>query len=271
MTRPGGVLLVGGGKMGGALLAGWRKAGTPADQLMVVEPAAAVAAGLAGHGVTVVPEPYAVPPSFRPDTIVLAIKPQMMEGVLPFYQTRAASGALVLSIAAGRTIQSFERVFGQAAIVRAMPNTPAAIGQGITVACANGAVSDVQKARATSLLEAAGAVEWVADEALMDPVTALSGSGPAYVFLLIETLAAAGVAVGLPAPLAERLARYTVAGAGALALASSEPAEQLRRNVTSPGGTTAAALEILMAEPGLAELMRRAVEAATRRSRALAR
>jgi pyrroline-5-carboxylate reductase len=171
---------------------------------------------------------------------------------------------------AGRTLAFLADALPGAALVRAMPNTPAAIGRGITVAVANAGVSDAQRALVDALLSAVGAVEWVADEALMDAVTALSGSGPAYVFLLAETMAQAGVAAGLPPALAATLARATVAGAGELLHRSPLDAATLRQNVTSPGGTTAAALDVLMAKDGLAPLMRRAIAAATARSRELA-
>jgi pyrroline-5-carboxylate reductase len=267
-----GVVLVGGGKMGGALLAGWvRGALKPADAV-VIEPDAAAQARLAPSGVRVLAKPSGLPAAFKPGVIVLAVKPQIMDSVLPDYRALAASsGALVLSIAAGRTIPSFMNLLGPVPIVRAMPNTPAAIGRGITVACAGAGVSEAMRARAGALLAAVGEVAWVDDETLMDAVTAVSGSGPAYVFLLIEALAEAGVEAGLAAPLAERLALVTVAGSGALALASGTPPAELRRNVTSPGGTTQAALDVLMAQDGLKPLIARAVGAATRRSRELAR
>lgn len=268
---PRGVLLVGGGKMGSALLAGWLKGMVKPEDVAVVEPEAQAAARLAALGVRVVADAAALPTNISIGVLVLAVKPQIMDAVLPAYRTTAASGALVLSIAAGRTIASFERGLGSCAIVRAMPNTPAAIGRGITVACANAQVTEPMRARATKLLGAVGAVDWVEDEGLIDAVTAVSGSGPAYVFLMIETLAAAGVEAGLSSALAARLALFTVAGAGALALESGQSPAELRRNVTSPGGTTQAALDVLMANDGLAPLMARAVAAATRRSRELAK
>jgi len=179
--------------------------------------------------------------------------------------------AVFLSIAAGRPIAYFEDRLGEdAAVVRTMPNTPAAIGRGITVACANRHVNGADRAICGDLLAAVGEVAWVDDEGLLDAVTATSGSGPAYVFLLIECLAAAGGAAGLPSDLAMRLARATVAGAGELAYQSEEAPSELRRNVTSPGGTTAAALSVLMADDGLGRLLTRAVAEATRRSRELA-
>ena len=260
------LLLVGCGKMGGALLAGWLARGLKPGEVRVVEPASgAIPAGVAAVG-----SAAALPPDFAPGLVVLAVKPQSMTEVLPAYR-RFAPRAGFLSIAAGRTIASYAAVLGpEAAIVRAMPNTPAAIGRGITVLCANPRVSASQRALAEGLMAAVGETAWIADEALMDAVTAVSGSGPAYVFLLIESLAAAGVAQGLEPALAVQLARATVAGAGELALRAGEPPAVLRQNVTSPGGTTAAALQLLMAEDGLARLMQRAVEAATRRGRELA-
>jgi pyrroline-5-carboxylate reductase len=194
-----------------------------------------------------------------------------MGDVARHYRRFATPETVFLSIAAGKTLAFFSRQLGaEAAIVRAMPNTPAAIGRGITVACPNPYASAVQIALCDRLLAAAGEVAWVDDEALIDAVTAVSGSGPAYVFLLIECLAKAGIAAGLPADLAVRLARATVAGSGELARLSSEPAEVLRQNVTSPGGTTRAALDVLMAADGLETLMRKAVAAAAARSRELA-
>lgn len=258
-------LLVGCGKMGQALLGGWLAAGS-VSRCLVIEPQAVE---LPAGPVELLKDAGAIPPGFTPDAIVLAVKPQVMADVLPAYR-RFAGKALFLSIAAGKTIASFEAALGTAAIVRAMPNTPAAVGRGITAACANGQVDPAGRALAESLLAAVGEVGWVDQEGLMDAVTAVSGSGPAYVFLLAEVLAAAGIKAGLPAELAQRLARVTVSGSGELLHQSAESAEQLRRNVTSPNGTTAAALAVLMAEPGLQELMEKAVAAATNRSRELA-
>ena len=261
------VLLVGCGKMGGALLRGWL-AGTPAN-IFVVEPAPAP--DLASLGAPVAKDSGDVPPDFAPDVVVFAVKPQGMGAIVPRYREASKSGAVALSIAAGRPIAFFEAHLGAAApVVRAMPNTPAAVGRGITAACPNACVTPVQRSACERLLEAVGEVVWIDDEALIDPVTAVSGSGPAYVFLLIECLARAGEKQGLPPQVAARLARATVAGAGELARRSKEDASALRENVTSPGGTTAAALERLMAGDGLEPLMARAVEAATRRSRELA-
>jgi pyrroline-5-carboxylate reductase len=202
--------------------------------------------------------------------VVVAIKPQVAPEVTPALAPFVSAATVVVSIMAGRTLKFLADALPGAALVRAMPNTPAAIGRGITVAVGNARVSDAQRALVDALLSAVGAVEWVADEALMDAVTALSGSGPAYVFLLAETMAQAGVAAGLPPALAATLARATVAGAGELLHRSPLDAATLRQNVTSPGGTTAAALDVLMAKDGLAPLMRRAIAAATARSRELA-
>ncbi|MBI5165194.1 MAG: pyrroline-5-carboxylate reductase [Magnetospirillum sp.] len=262
MTR---VLLVGCGKMGSALLAGWLDRGLDPAGVVVVEPQA----GALPSGVLVVAAADAVPQAFRPDVVVLATKPQVMAtAAAPYARYR---DAVFLSIAAGKTLAFFEAIFGaDAAIVRAMPNTPAAVRRGVTVCVPNARVDTARRAACQILLEAVGEVAWIADEGAMDAVTAVSGSGPAYVFLLAETLAAAGVAAGLPEELAMRLARATVAGSGELLHQASESAAQLRINVTSPGGTTAAALAVLMAEPGLGTLMGAAIAAATRRSRELA-
>lgn len=263
------LLLVGCGKMGGALLSGWLEQGL-AQRVAVVEPGPGVARFLGRPGIALMASADALAADFAPTVIVLAVKPQAMAEVLPAYR-RFAAGALFLSIAAGKTLASFARMLGpQAAVVRAMPNTPAAIGRGITVACANARVSPAQRVLAERLLAAVGEMAWIADETLIDAVTAVSGSGPAYVFLLIECLAEAGVAAGLPADLAARLARATVAGSGELARLSAEDAAALREAVTSPGGTTRAALDVLMAADGLEPLLRRAVLAAARRSRELA-
>ena len=272
MSNSQNILLVGCGKMGGAMLRGWLARGIDAASIRVVEPFEAAARALSDElSVTVVPSAADIGDGFAADFVVFAVKPQGMDDIVPEYADVAASGAAILSIAAGRNIAFFEKHLGcGAAVVRTMPNTPAAVGRGITAACANPNVTDAQKTACQSLLEAVGDVVWVDDESLIDPVTAVSGSGPAYVFLLIECLARAGEAQGLPADVAEKLARATVAGAGELARLSDDTAETLRVNVTSPGGTTAAALDVLMGDDGLAELMDRAVDAATRRSRELA-
>lgn len=272
IIEEGSLCLVGAGKMGSALLAGWLKAGEGARApIVVIDPGAAPEIeGLAGAGEIILNPDLANLEASPPSVCILAVKPQVMdEAVKPFEFLRESS-TLIVSIAAGRSILSFEKVFGpEASIVRAVPNTPAAIGKGISVACANGNVSQGARERATGLLKSVGEVVWIDDEDKMDAVTAVSGSGPAYVFLLIEALAAAGVAQGLDKDLAMRLAVATVEGAGALALRSDVSAEELRHNVTSPGGTTAAALAVLMGEGGLTDLMAEAVAAATARSKEL--
>lgn len=261
----GGILLVGYGRMGSALLLGWIDKGFDPKAIVVVEPTQ-----IPGSVMGVFDEKN-IPKDFQPDVVLLAVKPQVMDDVLPPY-ARFAEHALFLSIAAGRTLASFERILGpRAAIVRTMPNTPAAVGRGITVACANRMATALQKARAEELLSAVGEVGWVEDESLIDAVTAVSGSGPAYVFLLAESLAKAGEKAGLAPELARQLARATVAGSGELLYQSELAASTLRENVTSPGGTTAAALAVLMAESGgLQDLMDKAVAAAAKRSRELA-
>ncbi len=253
--------------MGGALLDGWLDRGLPPQDIVIVEPHEALRR--ARPQLRVVADRDAVPEDFRPQVVVLAVKPQMMDAVLPAYA--GLGGAAFLSIAAGKPLGYFAGVLGDGVpVVRAMPNTPASVRRGVTVATANRLVDAPQRAVCDELLSAVGEVAWVEDESLMDAVTALSGSGPAYVFLLAEAMAAAGVAAGLPDVLAERLARATVSGAGELLRQSSDGAATLRQNVTSPGGTTFAALQVLMADDGLFPLMRRAIAAAARRSRELA-
>jgi pyrroline-5-carboxylate reductase len=261
------ILLVGCGKMGSAMLAGWLEQGIAPADVVVVEPqAASVPAGIA-----VVIDAPSVPAGFAPDIVIFAVKPQVMADVVPAY-ARFAGAALFLSIAAGKPVSFFsDRLGGAATVVRAMPNTPAAVRRGITVCVAGPGVTEAGRAACEGLLRAVGEVAWIEDETLMDAVTALSGSGPAYVFLLAEVMAAAGEAAGLPADLAARLARATVAGSGELLRQSESSAAQLRINVTSPGGTTAAALAVLMDDAtGMGPLMEGAVAAATRRGRELA-
>jgi pyrroline-5-carboxylate reductase len=262
------IVLCGAGKMGGALLEGWLQAGLAPDKIAVIEPHPAPAvAGLAARGVRLNPDAATLKDA---TAIVIAVKPQIAAEALPALTPMIGPATVVVSIMAGRTLQFLAGALRhRGALVRAMPNTPAAIGRGITVAVPL-RVSETQRDLAHRLLVATGTVQWVADEALIDAVTAVSGSGPAYVFLLAEALAQAGVAAGLPQPLAEQLARETVAGAGELLNRSTLDAATLRENVTSPGGTTAAALDVLMREDGLAALLKRAVAAATERSRKLA-
>ena len=265
------ILLIGGGKMGGALLEGWLARGVGAKQVAVIEPEAGRAKALeSAQKVAVHAEACEIDARFEPAVVVLAVKPQIMDSVVPAYRRFVRPGCVFLSIAAGKTIAGFERALGaDAAIVRSMPNTPAAVGRGMTVACANRRVSAEQRDLCDRLLAAVGDVAWVEDEALLDAVTAVSGSGPAYVFLLAESMAEAGVAAGLPRALAERLARATVAGAGELLHRSPESASVLRQNVTSPAGTTAAALAVLMGSQGWQAIIDKAVAAAADRSREL--
>jgi pyrroline-5-carboxylate reductase len=263
------VALIGAGRMGGALLTGWLARGLPGHDIAIFDPAPlpelqnmAVAAGCRLNP----PRAAVLPPA----VMLLAVKPQAMPEILPDYVPLCGPQTVVLSIAAGRSLHFLEGWFGvQTAIVRAMPNTPAAIGRGATVACANDRAQEGHRRLCTELLAAVGEVFW-AEEGVLDAVTALSGSGPAYVFHLTECLVAAGVAAGLDPALAERLARLTVSGAGELLHRSAESPAALRTAVTSPGGTTAAALDVLMGPDGLAPLIARAVEAAARRSRELA-
>ena len=255
--------------MGSALLTGWLKSDR-VGRVTIVEPHPLEPPMASSDRVTMLVSSDSLDPDWRPAAVVFAVKPQVMGEIVPAYRTQVAGGALVLSIAAGKTIAGFERMLGEAAIVRAMPNTPAAIGRGITVAAANRFTSLSQRDLAQGLLEAVGTVAWVEDEGDLDAVTAVSGSGPAYVFLLIESLTDAGIAAGLAPDLAARLALETVAGSGELARQSADSAAQLRRNVTSPNGTTEAALKLLMAPDGMGDLIARAVDAAARRSRELA-
>jgi pyrroline-5-carboxylate reductase len=262
------IVLAGAGKMGGAMLTGWLARGLDPRQVAVIEPyPAAEISALAAKGVRLNPSPKDVGSAA---TLVVALKPQMFREAGPALKPFAGPATLVVSIMAGTTMASITQVCS-GSVVRAMPNTPAAIGRGITVAVAANNVSAAQRAVADALLRATGSVEWVDDESLMDAVTAVSGSGPAYVFLLAEELARAGVEAGLPADLATKLARETVAGSGELLHRSELASATLRQNVTSPGGTTAAALEVLMGEGGLQSLLTRAVAAATRRSKELAK
>jgi pyrroline-5-carboxylate reductase len=262
-----GLVLLGCGKMGTALLEGWLARGLPPGAVTVLEPRPSPRLEeLAGQGLRLNAELPAAPA-----VAVLAVKPQMMGEALPRLQALGGGGTLFLSIAAGTPIRALAAALGEGSrIVRAMPNTPAAVGRGITALVGNAAAGAEGMALADMLMQAVGETVRLAGEADMDAVTAVSGSGPAYVFLLIEALAAAGVAEGLEAGLALRLARATVAGAGALAESSGKDPAQLRVDVTSPAGTTAAALGVLMQdENGLSALLRRAVEAAATRSREL--
>ena len=262
------LVLVGAGKMGSALLEGWIRLGLDPQNIAVIEPAIPPQiAALTQRGLQLNPTPRALK---NVAAIVLAVKPQVAPQAIPPLAPLVSPSTVVVSIMAGRTLRFLSDALAKpCAIVRAMPNTPAAIGRGITVAVPLHA-NEAQRALADRLLSATGAVEWTTDEALMDAVTAVSGSGPAYVFLLAEALTEAGVAAGLPHELAAKLARETVAGSGELLHRSPLDAAVLRENVTSPAGTTAAALAVLMGQDGLASLMEKAVAAATKRSRELA-
>ena len=262
------IALAGAGKMGGAMLTGWLAQGLDPKRVVVIEPHPSdEIKALAAQGIRLNPTPKE---AGEVDTLVVAVKPQSFREAGAVLKPFTGSSTLVISIMAGTTIASLEAGVG-GSVVRAMPNTPAAIGRGITVAVPSKKVSAAQRAIADALLRATGPVEWVDKESLMDAVTAVSGSGPAYVFLLAEELARAGVAAGLPAELATKLARETVAGSGELLHRSEQSSATLRQNVTSPGGTTAAALEVLMGSDGMEKLMTRAVAAATQRSKDLAK
>jgi pyrroline-5-carboxylate reductase len=264
------LVLVGAGNMGGAMLTGWIGLGLDPARVAVIDPQpSAEIAALAARGLRLNPDHASIG---KAAVIVIAVKPQeapkVVAALAPLIDE---ASTLVVSVMAGRTMRFLEQALPPGtAIVRAMPNTPAAIGRGISAAVPNAKVSSEQRELTHRLLAAVGAVEWVADDASIDAVTAVSGSGPAYVFLLAESLARAGLAAGLPADLAARLARATVAGSGELLHRSPLDPSTLRQNVTSPGGTTAAALSVLMAPDGLDPLLEKAVAAAAKRSRELA-
>ena len=264
---PASITLVGAGKMGSAMLSGWLTMGLPGSAITILEPAPHddLSATCQKHGIALNPPTNAWKAA---EVLILAIKPQMLDAAAPSLAPLVSANTLIISILAGKRIADLAaRLSGTSAIVRAMPNTPAAIGRGITGVAASTSVSPRQRAMTGALLGAVGAVEWLDSERLIDAVTAVSGSGPAYVFYLTEALAKAGEAAGLPADLAGRLARATVEGSGELMRLSPDlqPAK-LRENVTSPGGTTAAALAVLMADDGLSPLMKDAVAAALRRA-----
>ena len=266
------LLLVGCGKMGGALVRGWIKSGVSIADITIVEPDAKMA-DLLFSDLKIKPASSFndLGNEYAPDYVFLAVKPQNAAEALAPFAILANDKTTFVSILAGKTIGALEAILGKNTnIVRAMPNTPAAIGRGITVATANNTTSKTAINEIGNLLKAVGDVAWIDDEKLMDAVTALSGSGPAYIFLLAETMAHAGVMAGLPVELADKLARATVSGAGELMHRSTETPQMLRENVTSPGGTTAAALEVLMGTDGMKELMVRAIDLATKRSKELA-
>jgi pyrroline-5-carboxylate reductase len=264
------ICLVGAGNMGGAMLAGWLDDGIPASSITVLDPSPpeAMVELMTEAGVN---HETVVPGDCSADVVVIAVKPQLMTVVLPGLASIAKRHTVYVSIAAGTGIDTLARHLGDVPIIRAMPNTPAQVRRGITVCVGNNRVKDRHRTRVSELMSSIGAVEWVDDEDLIDAVTAVSGSGPAYVFLLAEALGEAGAKAGLPADLAARLARATVSGAGELMRQSLLEPDQLRKNVTSPGGTTAAALGVLMASNGMYSLLDAAVGAAANRSRALKR
>ena len=264
---PGTLVLVGAGKMGSAMLDGWLALKLPPKKAVVIDPQPGKAIkALARRGVRINPKGKIG----NVAALVIAVKPQVAPDAVPPLAPMVGPGTVVVSIMAGKTLEFLEQRLPCSAIVRAMPNTPAAIGRGITVAIGNRRVTAPARKLAHALLAATGVVEWTDDEDLMDAVTAVSGSGPAYVFLLAETMARAGAAAGLPPALAEKLARATVSGSGELLHRSTLDAATLRANVTSPGGTTAAALAVLMDKDGVEPLMTKAVAAATKRGRELA-
>ncbi|MCC2096276.1 MAG: pyrroline-5-carboxylate reductase [Hyphomicrobiales bacterium] len=265
---PASLVLAGAGKMGGAMLRGWLSLGMPGDRITIVDPFVSEdMQGLADeHAIAINPGPLME----RPEVLVLAVKPQMLDEAAGDIAACIGPGTMVVSILAGKTIGDLTSRLPAKAVVRAMPNTPAAVGRGITGAAASAATSSQQQEVAKALLAAIGRVVWLDDEGLIDAVTAVSGSGPAYVFYLVECMAKAGEAAGLPADLAMQLARATVEGSGELMYRDAgTDAAQLRVNVTSPGGTTAAALAVLMADDGLAPLMERAIAAAKKRAQDL--
>jgi pyrroline-5-carboxylate reductase len=264
------LVLAGAGNMGGALLAGWLANGLDPKSVVIQDPGPppVILALISTYGIKTSPALILDAP---PAVLLMAVKPQVMDTVFPPLAKSVGPKTVVLSVAAGKTIASFEQHLpGKTAVVRSIPNTPASIGRGITAAAMNGHVTQTQKQVCDQLLSAVGAVVWVDDEGQIDAATAVSGSGPAYVFYLAECLAEAGVKAGLAPELAQQLARWTVAGAGELLHRSDLPAATLRQNVTSPNGTTFAALQVLMADDGLRPLMTEAVARATARSRELA-
>jgi pyrroline-5-carboxylate reductase len=262
------ILLIGAGRMGGALLKGWLQRGVKSVTVIEPKPSAELRKLARAGKITLFAAPSEV--DRKPSVCVVAIKPQVLKGEVQALAGFAQSGALMISIAAGTPVAAMAAAWGsKARIIRAMPNTPGAIGHGITGLYAARGTTEADRKRAASLLSALGQTVWVAKEALIDSVTAISGSGPAYLFLMAEALTEAGMAEGLPRAQAEKFARATVAGAGALLAADESPAGALREAVTSPGGTTAAALSVLMADDGLMQLMKRAVRAARKRAEAL--
>lgn len=259
------ILLVGCGNMGFAMMRGWLSA-PDAPSVYVVEPNSVLAKRAADAGAIAVGDAGALPEGIEPDLVMLAVKPQMMASVAPGYAR--FDDATMVSVAAGTRMDALSSWTARP-VIRCMPNTPAAVGKGMLVCCATEDVSEDAKDLTTALLSYSGEVAWIEDEGLMDAVTAISGSGPAYVFHMIECLAAAGEALDLPPEIAAKLAMQTVLGAGAYASVSETPPDQLRVQVTSPGGTTAAALDVLMGNGAMSEMLRRATKAARDRGREL--
>ncbi|HEU4826320.1 MAG TPA: pyrroline-5-carboxylate reductase [Dongiaceae bacterium] len=271
IVLPGPLLLVGCGKMGGALLRGWLKRGIPGKDVFVVDPAPRGLEDVQGRGVTLVTAAGQLPPALQPGIVLLAIKPQFMDEALPAYRRFAKPGTVFLSIAAGRTVMYLKGKLGaDAQIVRSMPNTPAEVGRGMSVILKDAGIPAATLDLCGQLLSAVGKVGWIDEEDQINAVTAVSGGGPAYVFLLIECLAEAARAAGLPEDLAMQLARETVVGSGELAHRSAESATQLRQAVMSPKGTTIEALAVLMGPEGWQPLITKAIAAATRRGREIA-
>ena len=271
MPLAGDLLIFGCGKMGGALLSRWLALGVPATRIAAIEPSPEIGRELAAKGIRHAVDARDLPPGLRPEVVLLAVKPQMMDAAAAAVRRFLADDTAVLSIAAGKTLGYFARALGEeAAVIRAMPNTPAAIGRGITVACANARATPAQRSLCGELLGAVGEVHWVESEDHLAAVTAVSGGGPAYVYLLMEVLAEAGIGQGLPEALARRLARVTVEGAGELSRLSPDEPATLRKSVMSPGGTTVEALKVLTGPGGLQPLFDRAIAAATARARELA-
>ncbi|MEM7461965.1 MAG: pyrroline-5-carboxylate reductase [Pseudomonadota bacterium] len=263
------ICLIGAGNMGGALLGGWLNEGIDPEAITVIDPSPAdhMKDMISNAGVR---HESAAPADLNPDILMLAVKPQIIDNVVAAIGHMVGQHTVVVSIAAGKTIAQLEEGIGKVcAVVRAMPNTPALVKRGITVACPNSLVTDLQKAHVERLLLATGSVEWVTDEHLINAVTGVSGSGPAYVFYLAECMALAGIQAGLSEDLARKLASETVSGAGELLARSDKEPHTLRENVTSPNGTTAAALEVLMGDDGMRQIVEEAVLAATQRSREL--
>ena len=271
IVLPGPLVLVGCGKMGGALLRGWLSRGVPGTDVFAIDPAPRDLDDVQARGVTVVTEFAKIPANLKPGIILLAIKPQFMDEALPAYRGFADQGSVFLSIAAGKTVAYLKEKLGpKAVVIRSMPNTPAAVGRGMSVLLRDPKVPAGTQELCGQLLSAVGEIGWIDQEDQINAVTAVSGGGPAYVFLLIECLAEAAKQMGLPSDLAMKLARETVTGSGELARQSSESATKLREAVMSPKGTTLEAINVLMAPDGLQPLMNKAIAAATQRGREIA-